>query len=99
MARYRALAPMYLASNRYVEIGQIIADDGTGDVPIPTSFVPSVACDPLDASAVAKMTAIAGNLGQPSGSQGIIGLWGPRSQFSTLPLPAPSDAWKALVHP
>ena len=99
MARYRALAPMYLASNRYVEIGQIIADDGTGDVPIPTSFVPSVACDPLDASAIAKMTAIAGSLGQPSGSQGVLGLWGIHHQWSNIDLPPPSAAWKSIVHP
>jgi hypothetical protein len=93
MARYRCLAPIYTPGGAYVEIGQIIADDGTGDVPIPTNFVPSPACDPLDASAVAKLTAA-----NPPTGWGVLGYWGIRSQFTTLPLPALSAAWKSIIH-
>src|SRR5262249_44656934 len=104
MARYRALAPLYI-DNRYVEIGQIIADDGTGDIPIPTSYVPSPACDPLNASAVAKLTAALANAPnastptQPSPTCCVLQLWGLRQQFSSVNLPEPSAAWKSLVHP
>jgi hypothetical protein len=106
MAKYRALAPLYVPLGGYVEVGQIIATDGTGDVPIPSNFVPTVACDPLDAPAIAALTAtFVGQLAtptqatQPSPSTGVLGLWGIRTQFSTLPLPAPSAAWRALIHP
>ena len=97
MARYRALAPLFVPDNRYVEIGQIIADDGTGDIPIPTSYIPSPACDPLDASGVAKLTAAPHK--QPDPSTCVLQIWGLRTQFVPLPLQAPSSAWRALVHP
>ena len=104
MARYRALAPLYTPGGHYVEIGETIADDGTGDHPIPTSFTPSWACDPLDASAVTKLTTfITSTTGRsnanPSPTWGVLQLWGLRPQFSSRDLPAPSTAWKSLVHP
>ncbi|SRR6266568_386812 len=95
MARYRALAPIYTPGGAYVEIGQIIADDGTGDFPIPSNYLPSPCLDPLDADAIAKLTAAPHQ--RPSPSTGVLQLWGLRQQFSTLPLPGPSVAWKALV--
>ncbi len=97
MARYRCLAPIYTPGGAYVEIGQIIADDGTGDVPIPTSYTPSPACDPLDADGIAKLTVAPHQ--QPSPSTDVLQLWGLRTQFTTLPLPALSTAWKTLVIP
>lgn len=104
MARYRALAPLYVPRGGYVEIGQIIADDGTGDIPIPPGFTPTPACDPLDASAIAALTAYCAGPAHPTPTQptpdlGVLQLWGIRQQFSNTNLPAPSAAWKALIHP
>jgi len=96
MARYIALAPLYIGT-RYVEAGQTIADDGTGDIPIPTSYVPSPARDPQDADAIAKLTAAPHK--QPPPDTCILQIWGIRTQFVTRPVPAPSAAWKSLVHP
>ena len=97
MARYRALAPIYTPGGAYVEISQIVADDGTGDYPIPSNYIPSPCLDPLDADAITKLTAAPHT--QPSPSTGVLQLWGIRGQFQSLPLPALSAAWKALVHP
>jgi len=97
MAKYRALAPLYI-DGRYIEIGELLSDDNTaGYTPIPSTYVPSPACDPLDSDAITKLTAAPHT--QPSPSVGVLQLWGIRSQFSTLPLPALSQAWKSLVHP
>src|SRR5947208_2667666 len=95
-ALYRALAPIY-AEGRYIEIGQTFGTDPSADIPISAAFVPSPACDVLSADAIAALTAAPH--AQPSPSSGVLGLWGIRSQFQTLPLPALSAAWKSLVHP
>jgi hypothetical protein len=103
MARYRCLAPIYTPGGAYVEIAQVVADDGTGDYPIPSNFIPPPCLEPLDASAIAKLRATGtngdGSIFYPSPSSGWCGLWGPRTQFSALPLPAPSAVWSNLVHP
>src|SRR5437879_1072572 len=97
MAKYRALAPLYI-DNRYIEIGELLSDDNTaGYTPIPSTYVPSPACDPLDADGIAKLTAAPHT--QPSPTTCVLGLWGIRGQWQTLPLPALSAAWKSLVTP
>lgn len=104
MAKYRALASMYVPLGGLVIVGQTIADDGTGDIRIPVGFLPNPACDPLDASAIAALTAYVNGPSGPHPSQpnpdlGILGLWGIRQQFVGLDVPVPSAAWRALIHP
>ena len=97
MARYITLSALYIG-NRYIEAGTIIADDGSKDaVPIPSNYQPTVACDPQDADGIAKLTAAPHQ--QPTPSVCVLGLWGIRQIWSTIPVPAPSAAWKNLVHP
>jgi hypothetical protein len=89
---YRALAPIY-AEGHYIEIGQTFGTDASADIPISASYVPSPACDVLNADAIAALAAA-----NPPTSWGVLGYWGIRAQFSNLPVPAPSAAWQALIH-
>ena len=101
MARYTVLSPIYTPGGVYCEIGATVGDEGvSGDIPIPVSYVPTPALDPLNASAISKLLATRNGtqfVPPPSPSLCILGLWGLRTQFSTLPLVGPSDAWKNLV--
>jgi hypothetical protein len=105
MAKWRALAPLYI-NNRYIEISELFSDDGAaGYSPISSSVTPSPAWDPQDTDAIAKLTAtFTGQLPtpqsptQPTLSSGVLQLWGLRTQFQPSPLPAPSAAWKSIIH-
>jgi hypothetical protein len=103
MARYTALNALYV-DGRYIEIGQTCGDEGNpADVPLPASYSPSPCLDPINQDAINKLTAtFVGKLPTPTSPTqpgwGVLGYWGPRSQFQTLPLPPLSTAYKSIIH-
>lgn len=92
MAKYTALADLWLPGNFYCRAGETCSDDGTGQWPIPTSYIPSVACDPgSDSDGQTKLSAAWANRPYPEYSHsGCFGYWG----FAVKP----SVQWQAIIH-
>jgi len=96
MAKFRAIADLYLASGHYVQSGDILSDvipTPVGFIPIPTGWIPPLGVEPLDPDAIQAFSN-AGPTGMNSADHGIPNTVMNGNRWSDRPVAAPSVYWK-----
>jgi hypothetical protein len=98
MATYRVMSPIFV-NGRLIEAGQVVSDTGLGAL-LPANFVPSGACDPMDADAIQKFWNVGPREMDWANASVTQGTWGTQGgRWTGVTIAPPTIYWTPFRNP